>query len=124
MHRYHEPGKRSGETPISHPFSLRQSSLLESAMVRNHFQAQLIIAAEPEFLLTLAGSACYAQRRSGRVAQWESTAFTRQGSEVQSLSRLPFIIQSNQDVKFSHFILIFSCADDLASFWRRFSRQP
>jgi hypothetical protein len=26
---------------------------------------------------------------SGRVAQWESTAFTRQGSEVQNLSRLP-----------------------------------
>ena len=25
----------------------------------------------------------------GRVAQWESTAFTRQGSEVQTLSRLP-----------------------------------
>ncbi|VVT11193.1 hypothetical protein HOE425_330512 [Hoeflea sp. EC-HK425] len=27
----------------------------------------------------------------GRVAQRESTAFTRQGSQVQSLSRPPFI---------------------------------
>ena len=36
----------------------------------------------------------------GRVAQRESTAFTRQGSQVQSLSRPPFFHLISMDYKF------------------------